>query len=191
MKRKTREFNKKLKKSYFKGRLEGGQHYRHQMEIREIRLKNLLLKNVSEQVMNYINSGMDVNIKFDISAKELLEILNFNIMDRPDDIIKNVVVHNYEESGVKRQRFSFSFYSHKIEGMNKKQVIEYIQSRIIEILNEEGKIVYNIDMSSLEFMDINNNIYPHYIYSKGYSVIVYYKDINNKKEVNKNDILSI
>ena len=62
MKKETVKYNRKIKRAWELGR---------QLAIREM----LKLIPISQQVLNCVDAGMDVTIKCEISAKELLKIV--------------------------------------------------------------------------------------------------------------------
>ncbi len=62
MKKKPREFNRKLKREYRKG------YAQRSLEVRKI-----LRKYMTEQVIDYTNAGMEVSVE--VSSKDLVSIL--------------------------------------------------------------------------------------------------------------------
>lgn len=76
MKKKTpRAFNKKLKKEYCKGFTDGYQKYLKEFEDYKAKIRELFGKNISQQLVDTVDAGMEVTVTLEVSGKDLLDIL--------------------------------------------------------------------------------------------------------------------
>lgn len=83
-KKMPRAFNKKLKKEYYKGFMDGYQKYLKEFENYKAKIRELFGKNISQQLVDTVDAGMEVNVTLEVSGKALLEIIRESIQDSDD-----------------------------------------------------------------------------------------------------------
>lgn len=85
MKKKTpRAFNKKLKKEYYNGFMAGYKKYLQDFANYKEKVNKLFGVCVSQQLVDTVDAGMEVNVTLEVSGKDLLEIIRESIQDSDD-----------------------------------------------------------------------------------------------------------
>ena len=67
--------NRKLKKEYYNGFMAGYQKYLKEFEDYKAKIRELFGENISQQLIDTVDAGMEVNVTLEVSGKDLLDIL--------------------------------------------------------------------------------------------------------------------